>query len=629
MTEALIEAFASAWEPEDTRPAVEWGAEFVKPPQSARSSTFDVAATPWLREPINRVPDNTVKEMVCLMFTGAGKTTIFDVAVPRAIVTDPGSFLLTLQNDEEANAYWEERLMPILENIDAIRAMIDRLPRAKKKRGFMALAHMTLYCSSLKWKAIQRKSVRTVGIDEAWMAPHGFIDEARARTHDRWNQRRILTSQGGMRFIEKDGEIVLTELDEAWQWTDQAHFSMVCPDCGHVHAWANKQLLFESGERGNGEIDERAILESARYKCPGPCGIEFPDKIDVKRQLSTESIYVPSNDRALPGHIGYHAHALAAYYIPWGQLALEWKRANVARKVGNYEPMKIYIQKRCAEFWDEHEHRFEGFKSDAPASDYVLTEDESRFPGLKAGFPWAIEEDRFLAGDFQAGDGGYFVVGAAAFSSNGESRIIHAARMNTPEEIRELQERLGIQGKRVGIDCADETPFIHSICHRYGWLALLGSERLDWPQYDERTRRSYRTPFSKPERITGVKNAPWRVSWSNPYFHDLHARRLSHGGLSYGVPADIEDVSTYIDPGTQKPTGFWAQMRANHKVTKENKATGRKTLQWIRIGKRADHYRDVRCELLVMASLGPKGNGIGNCVGESFEANMGAPDGAQ
>jgi hypothetical protein len=621
MSAALIDAYASAWEPEDRRPATEWAAEFVKPPHSARASQVDVTATPWLRAPIDALPDNSIKEMVLLMPTGAGKTTVFDVAVPRAIKTDPGSFLLTLQNDEEANAYWEERLFPILEGIEDVAKMIDRLPRKKKRRGFVALPHMSLYCSSLKWKAVQRKSVRFVGIDEAWMAPHGFIAEARARTHDRWNQRRIIASQGGFRFIEKDGEIVLTELEEAWQWTDQAQYSMVCPECSHVHAWCNAGLLFESGETGTGEIDERAILESARYKCPGRCGTEFPDKIDVRRQLSTESTYVATNDRALPGHIGFHVHATALYYVPWGQLALEWKRANLARKVGNYEPMKIYIQKRCAEFWDEHEHRFEGYKSDAPESDYVMVENESRFPGIKAGFPWAIEEDRFICADYQSGDGGYFVTCAAAFAANGESRVIHAARMNSADDIHALQERLGIVGKRVGIDCADETPLINSICFKYGWLELLGSDRMDWPQFDDRTRRSYRTPFSKPERVTGLAKAPWRASWSNAFFHDLHAHRLAHAGLAYGVPADIEDVAAYIDPGTQKPTGFWAQMRANHKVAKENKATGRRVMQWIRIGKRADHYRDARCMLLVMASLGPKGNGIGNCIGHSFEAD--------
>jgi hypothetical protein len=606
MSVALVESYAASFEPEDKRPAVEWGAQFVRPPQSARSSAFDVAATPWLREPINLVPDNNCKEIVCMMPTGAGKTTIFDVIVPRSIKTDPGGFLLTLQNDEEADSYWDERLVPIMESIPDINDMLKMLPRNKKRRGFIAFPHMSLYCSSLKWKAIQRKSVRMVGIDEAWLAPHGFIAEARARTHDRWNQRVILTSQGGVRFIEKDGEIILSELEEAWSRTDRREFSMVCPECGHVSPWSHKNLFFEKAETAAGEIDERAVAQSARYKCPGECGTEFPDKIDVRRQLSLGSIYVSTNDLALPGHIGFHVHGSALYYVPWGERALRWRRAQVAKRQGNLEPLRILIQKDFAEFWEEQEHKFAGLSSDAPPSDYVIQENPDKHPGLKSGFPWEIEERRFIAADYQELDGKYFVAVAAAFAKNGESRVIHAARINSAEELFEKQEYLGVPRRCVGVDCADNTPDVNLFCQKYGWLELLGSDRDKWPH--KFGLQVVYFPWSVPEKIGGMRAACWRASWSNNYFHDLHAQKLAHGGLSYGVPADIEDTAAYLDPATQKPTGFWLQMRANHKTPRTNKVTGARVSQWVRIGKRPDHYRDARCMLLVMA-------GIGGCLG--------------
>lgn len=610
MSEALIDSYCSAWEPEDTRPACEWGAEFVKPPQSARSSAFDVTATPWLEEPINLVPDNRYKEIVLIMPTGAGKTTVFDVAIPRAIKTDPGGFLLTMPNDQEADGYWEERLIPIIEGIEELRDMLYALPRNKKRRGFIAYPHMSLYCSSAKWKALQRKSVRYVGMDEAWMVPHGFIAEARARTHDRWNQRVILASQGGMRFVEKDGEIVLGELEEAWTRTDRREFSMVCPECGHVHAWKHANLLFESAETNTGELDERAIIESARYKCPGPCGTEFPDKVEIRRQLSGASIYVPTNEKALPRHAGFHVHGYAIYYVSWGERALRWKRAQVAKRLGDLEPLKLVIQKDFAEFWEEQEHRFSGFSSDAPPSEFVIVENQDRFPGLKPGFPWEDEYQRFIASDYQELDGRYFVTVAGAFSKNGIPKILFAGRINSPEELKEKQIELGISGRRVGIDCADNTPDVNAMCRKYDWLELLGSDRKDWPHTED--RRVFYLPWSKPERIGGVKDACWRASWSNDYFHDLHARRLLGGPLGYKVPGDIEDMAAYIDPQSGKPTGFWPQMRANHKTFHENKETGKRTAKWVRIGKRPDHIRDALCMLLVMA-------GLGDCLGEVYE----------
>jgi hypothetical protein len=551
------------------------------------------------------------------MPTGAGKTTLFDVSTAWELLEDPGSILLTLQNDDEADAYWEERLLPILEAIPEAYALISSLQKNKKKRGQIIFPASTLYCSSLKLRALQRKSVRRVKIDEAWMAAHGFIAEARARMHDRWNRIATIVSQGGNRFIEKGGEIVLCELEEAFLRTDQRDYSMVCPECGEVHPWKHSNLQFENVEAVGGVIDEVAILQSARYKCPGRCGTEFEDKIEVRRKLSTESVYVPKNEKAIPGHVGFHVHGYGIYYVPWGERALRWKRAQIAKRTGDLEPLKIIIQKDFAEFWEEQEHRFSGFTSDAPASDYVLTENHDRFPGLKPGFPWEEEHQRYMSADYQELDGKYFVTVAAAFSKSGASRVLFAGRINSAEELRAKQEELGISGKRVGVDCADNTADVNSFCQKYDWLELLGSERRDWPHTEG--RNVFYLPWSVPEKIGGVKDPCWRVQWSNSYFHDLHARRLAAPGFGYGVPADIEDVATYTDPQSGKPTGFWPQMRANHKVFKESKDTGKKSSAWIRIGKRPDHYRDARCMLLVMAGLGPKGNGVGNCLGETFE----------
>lgn len=595
------------------RSVCDWAREYVQPPGSARSSFFNDAETPWLRAPLEAL-NGGARLVVCLMPTGAGKTTLFDVTVSHSIARDPGSILLTLQNDAEADGYFEERLMPILEGIPDIGITLQNLPKNKKKRGQIITPVGTLYCSSAKWKALQRKSVRRVLMDEVWMVPHGFIEEAKARTHDRWNQCVGLISQGGTRFVEHNGEVIRTEFEEAWRETDQGEYSLVCPECRHVSKWENQNLQYENAETASGEIDEKIIMESAVYRCPN-CKTDFVDKEDVRQPLAESSIYVPTpGATSLPGYLGFHVHAAAIPFISLGALALQWKKANIAKKQGNYEPLKIYIQKRCAEFWDEQEHRFSGFKSDAPESDYVIVESEEKHPGVKAGFPWEEEEARFMAADYQELDGKYFVAGAAAFSADGKSRIIWAGRINSDKELRAKQIELGISGRRVGIDCADNTPDVNAFCRKYDWLELLGSDRENWQHTDRKTGRSFLLPWSPPGRIAGVKDGCWRASWSNSYFHDLHARRLQGPTSFYGVPGDIEDFATYIDPQSQKPTGFWPQMRANHKIFKENKSTGKKKAEWIRIGKRPDHYRDVRCMLLVMA-------GIGGCLGEVYTEN--------
>jgi hypothetical protein len=613
-----FDALAEAFTPEDRRPAVEWATDFIQIPNSARSCPkFSASATPWLIDPINAVADNSNREIVVLMPTGAGKTTIFDVSVPRAIATDPGSILFTQQTDKEAEDYWDERLEPILRGVDSVRWMIDEVPRNKKSKGTIKFPHLTLYVTSAKISALQRKSVRWVLIDEAWKVKHGFIEEARARTHDRWDRRVVIVSQGGCTFIERDGEIVKTELEEAHDQTDKKEYKMVCPDCGHVQRWKQASMVCEYGGHTS-KLDDLAILQSTRYKCEGRCSIEFQDRFDVRRQLSTESIYQVTNPNHKPGHVGFHCPAMALYYIEWGELQLQWIKANRAKHLGDYEPLKIYIQKRLAEFWNEYEIK-SGPATETPVSDYVIHEYPVRFPYISSGFPWSEEYQRFLAGDVQEKGGRYFVGGAAAFTKEGKSRVLWSGRLETWEEIRAKQEELGIVGMRVGIDCAHDTPEVDAACRKYGWIELLGSDERTWSHPDPVVRgQMIQLPWSTPKQIRlglGTKNYGrgghcYRFYWSNDYFHDLHNQRLSGKGLYYGVPADIEDSATYTHPDDGKPTGFWAQMRANQRIMKTTEAGDRKP-KWVRIGNRPDHYRDVRCQLLVLA-------GIAGCLGSDF-----------
>ena len=81
----MIAAWASAWRPADTRTVAAWASENVVIPNSARASRFDPSASPWIAEPLEYFSDTSVREQVLILPTGAGKTTVFDVAIPYLI----------------------------------------------------------------------------------------------------------------------------------------------------------------------------------------------------------------------------------------------------------------------------------------------------------------------------------------------------------------------------------------------------------------------------------------------------------------------------------------------------------------------------------------------------------------
>ena len=311
---ATLAAWCSAWRPQDRRTVAEWASQHVTIPGSARSRRFDPSASPWLREPLEYFADNRVREQVLVMPTGAGKTTIFDVCIPHAIAEDPGSILLAMQTDPDAREHMEDRLLPILHECAPVETLMAGLNRHSVRKEAIVFPHMSLYVGGANKNNFQRKSVRYVFLDEAWLIKHGLIEEARARTHNRWNRRVVIVSQGGNESVTIGAEKRDTELHEAWARTDRRELCMVCPECGETHPWKWKHVTYE---RNDGEIDERAISESAHYVCPS-CQTAFEDKPEVRRALSSASVYVATNPNALPHHHGWHAPAMAVLQERWG-----------------------------------------------------------------------------------------------------------------------------------------------------------------------------------------------------------------------------------------------------------------------------------------------------------------------
>ena len=239
---AALSAWCSSWRPQDKRTVSEWGEEHIVVPGAARSRRFDCSATPHLREIFDSYADQRVRELVAIMPTGAGKTTVFDVCIPHAVAEDPASIALYLQGNKEASGHMEDRLLPTLRNCAPVAELMASLSRHSIRKDAVIFPHISLHVGGLNKTNVQRISVRSVFIDEAWLADHGLIEQARSRTHNRWNRRVVIVSQGGNQSVQLAKETRDSELFSAWNRTDRREFAMVCPECGETHIWKFQNL---------------------------------------------------------------------------------------------------------------------------------------------------------------------------------------------------------------------------------------------------------------------------------------------------------------------------------------------------------------------------------------------------
>jgi phage terminase large subunit GpA-like protein len=562
----IIAAFASTWRPQDKRTVAEWASEHIKIPNSARSSSFDPTASPWLAEPLEFFADPTVKEQVLILPTGAGKTTVFDVAIPYIISEAPGGILLSMQTDPDAKEHMEDRLLPILRACDPIAPLLDGVDRHAKRKDAIILPHMSLFVGGANKANFQRKSVRYVFLDEAWLIKHGLIEEARARTHSRWNSRVIIVSQGGEQHINLQNERRDSELYAAWMRSDRREFSLVCPTCSEPSRWDFRNLKYECEKSDDGSIDELAIAQSATYECP-LCNTRYSDKPEVRRELATASRYVATHPGGLPGHHGWHAPAVALFHERWGDLALGWTRAQRALSMGDQEPLKIFVTKRLAEFWREEETAPEVALGGAGYSkgEYANGEpwDDEEFDSRLSPVVRAITIDR---------QRDHRWVVARAWRRDGSSRLLWEGRMQTSEDIESLRRTLNVRPQYTFQDAQYETGQVYDECVRWGWVALHGGKE-DGFMHFPRNKPSVKKFYSEIKRASAPGGGvAYYLFWSNEKVKDVLANLRGGKGAKWETPDDVS--GDYVH-----------QIASEVKRDVVNKATKGVSSRWVRVRK--------------------------------------------
>jgi phage terminase large subunit GpA-like protein len=578
----------------DNRTVEQWIVDQrIRPPGSARGTQMDLSLTPWLREPCEAVADNHNREVVIVAPTGAGKTTVLDASLLRATREDPGSILLAMQTDEDADAYYDERLEPMLQSLDGIGDMIRALPRGKRRKGELVLPHMTCFVVGAKMSAFQRKSVRYVFLDEVWQIKHGLVAEARGRHHDRWNARVVLTSQGGWQHVDTDNGRVKTELFEAWERTDRREWMFVCPECGTAQPWKWSGLKWADEKRADGSIDDAAITQSTHYQC-AKCETKFHDDIAARRMLANSGRYEAQNPQPLtvPGkHVGFHCNALTLYYVAWSTLVLEWKKASELTAAGDKSALRVMIQKRLAEFWVDEE--------DDPG--VVLGGGGYSIADYMDGQTVDNESFRFFTLDRQR-DHWFGVI--RAWRTDGSSRLLWAGKLLTVESIRELQKRMNVADWATFCDAQFETGMVYSDCVTYGWTALHGSGEAGFMH-----RPPGKIPVMKAFSTLKTAQAPnggraRYVFFSNEQCKDLLARLKFGKAEKWEIPDDVG-----VD--------YHTQISAEIKKDLIEKKTKQVVRRWVRIGARPNHLLD--CEVMNICAALIKG--VLSSVATTAEAN--------
>ena len=519
-----LQAFCRAITPPSDMDVVEWACEYVKLPQSARSPNFDIDATPWLREPMMWIADDENKEVVVMAPVGSGKTTMLEGILPWIIAEEPGPTLITMQTDDDARAWVDTRFHPSLKSNDKVAPLLPSgKQRGNFRKGEILFPHMPLHIGGANLANLQSKSIRWVYGDEVWIWKDGMLEEARRRTHDRWNSRVVLVSQGG---VEGD------QFDGAFQDADIHDFCFECPKCKQRQTYQWKQLKFKHIKTEGEEWDWDAISDTVHYECANEeCKATFKDKAEVRRKLSMSGKYISRNNNAKPGRKAATYPAMAVWWINWSKLVHEWITAQDARKRMNLAPMRQFIQKRLAQSWVEPS---ETVSLKGATDAYQLKE---YFNGEK----WEEENFRFMCCDVQQD---HFWVVIRAWSLEGKSRLLYEGKIDEWEGLRMLRDRMKVPNRCVFVDRGYRPETVALECRKSQtpndpnpWNCLLGEESNGYAS--KVGKRRVMKPFSSIQRARTTAGLYYKYcKFSNLLAKDTLSALMRGEGAGWQIPAN-------------------------------------------------------------------------------------------
>jgi hypothetical protein len=563
----------------DRRPPWQWGAEKMKLKGSPFGKRFMPELTPWLKEPLEAIADNKNQEITCMCCVQGGKTTVLTVTAAWATAFQPDAMMITCQTDDDAKFLAKERIRPALESIAEIRA---KLPHDKSKNSTLSISmsDMFIEIQGANEGNLQSKPVRWVLNDEVYLWDAGFLQQARNRATRFWNRRILNVSTAGDKG---------SDLDNAFNDGDMREFHLLCPACNELF-WPKWECVkWPKQDDWNWTM----LKGSAYLECP-KCKAQHRHTLETHRKMVGGGRYVATNKNAAPGKLSFRWNALvlSPAEVSWGDLAVEWVKAEIEFNKGNDHLRKEFITKRLAESYDPNKF-FE----------------ETKLPTVKSE-DWPDEKFRFLTVDVQELE---FWVVVRAWSTYGASRLKYAGRVLSYEDIEKLAADYNVPSQCVFIDSSYDTRKVYYECAKrnivaknpyskqpdwYGWRALNGEAEARKGFTKKKGKYTISLPYSAEPRYIDPLNGTAKAGsagyckltfWSNIEIKDILKRLRDGKGAEWvayeGVPKDWEE-----------------QMFSERRIRVYDKFN-KETYKWDRIGKRPNHLWDCECMQIVAACI--------------------------
>ncbi len=326
---------------------------------SAEPGPYRVDRTPYAEEPMDCLSAHSPVEEVVLMWGAqTSKTTIGSNFIGYCADLNPGPVMIVQPTIDMAKRYSRQRLTPMIEESPVLRRKV-RENRSRDEAnttllkefagGFLAIA------GANSAAGLRSMPVRDLFTDEEDAYPFDVDGEgdpvqlAKARQTTFARRKHLRTSTP----TTKD----YSRIEAAYLASDRCRYHVACPHCGGLQPleWG---AASEHGIKWDKDADGRPLPATVRYVCKvSGCEILEHHKPQMLRSLQRggQARWVAENPAASGRVRGFQLSSLYSPlgWLSWAELVAEWQRAIDAKRSGDPSLLRVFVNTRLAETYEE------------------------------------------------------------------------------------------------------------------------------------------------------------------------------------------------------------------------------------------------------------------------------------
>lgn len=353
--------------PQPMPPIIEW-AEANVHLNGAKGEMFRIDNTPWTRLPIELCFQPHIRSVTYVKPTRTGGSAAGHAVICGWSKVATGQIQYNWPNDGKAEEIWDKEFEKILaQSIQYRRYIADRF---KARKGLVILPNCSISMQGVfAESALDSDTVPYQVNEEVHAWAHGMLAKAYGRGDACDFPIRFNISNAGL-----DGD----QLHEAFKDGTMRQWEVVCPHCGNPNHEANKVYHtmrvrwderhpdhgglwydHDRAKRPDGSYDYNAIAATVEYRMP--CGGRIANDITARRALSASGRYsAPFNTGAMPGYESMTHQAVIAHTMDWVNIIRRRNNALAARRTGDEDSYRKYVQEVECEFYSPDKIPFTG-----------------------------------------------------------------------------------------------------------------------------------------------------------------------------------------------------------------------------------------------------------------------------